>query len=228
MRYRICVGLVGFLALPFSLLDDLGPALLALCAGVVTCRFRSQAIASNAAVSSVVTRLGTGFLATRGGHLAAAAQVERLVDSLGLGGGELVLDVRAGSALMSEAISQRLTTGRLYHLDLGPARVNEVVFLPSVRLLPGGALPFPDNSFDLVTARLAMHAVAEQPTRARIVREMIRVLKPHGQLVLADQDVQQYVRLLRGAGLRDAHSRPESLLTLPRVDVLTAWKPVGA
>jgi hypothetical protein len=43
-------------------------------------------------------------------------------------------------------------------------------------------------------------------------REMIRVLKPHGQLVLADQDVQQHVRLLRGAGLRDAHSRPESLL----------------
>lgn len=47
-------------------------------------------------------------------------------------------------------------------------------------------LPFPDNSFDLVTASLAIHNVKNKKERDRALAEAIRVLKPGGQLLIVD------------------------------------------
>jgi ubiquinone/menaquinone biosynthesis C-methylase UbiE len=45
------------------------------------------------------------------------------------------------------------------------------------------ALPFPDRSFDLVTCRTAAH---HYPELGAAVREMARVLRPGGRLVVSD------------------------------------------
>jgi SAM-dependent methyltransferase len=226
MRYRIQVGLTGYVALPWSSVDGyLGTALVVLGAGVLARWSRELSIPACQAVCSVLTRLSTGVLVTRAGQLATPAEIERLVQGLGLGGGELVLDVHAGSALMREAVARRLTTGRLYSLQLEPGRAHAGPSRTSARLSPDGDFLFQDDSFDLVIARLALHGVAQHSKRAHILREMVRVLKPDGQLVLADRHARQFAGVLLGAGLRGMWSRPESLLTLPRVDVLTARKP---
>ena len=46
-------------------------------------------------------------------------------------------------------------------------------------------LPFPDASFDLVTATLMLHELTEE-TRDAVVREVLRVLAPDGRLLVTD------------------------------------------
>ena len=48
------------------------------------------------------------------------------------------------------------------------------------------ALPFPDGSFDVVTSALAIHNIPTQGGRYRAVDEAMRVLRPGGQLLIAD------------------------------------------
>ena len=48
------------------------------------------------------------------------------------------------------------------------------------------SLPFADASFDVVTSALAIHNIAAQQDRYRAVDEALRVLRPGGQLLIAD------------------------------------------
>ncbi|MDD9138428.1 methyltransferase domain-containing protein [Fructobacillus sp. CRL 2054] len=47
-------------------------------------------------------------------------------------------------------------------------------------------LPFADNSFDIVTASLAIHNLKSKHERAAALKEATRVLKPNGQLLIID------------------------------------------
>src|SRR4029077_1315321 len=48
------------------------------------------------------------------------------------------------------------------------------------------SLPFGDGSFDIVTSALAIHNIGAQQDRYRAVDEALRVLRPGGQLLIAD------------------------------------------
>jgi SAM-dependent methyltransferase len=48
------------------------------------------------------------------------------------------------------------------------------------------ALPFADGSFDVVTSALAIHNLPSPEGRSRAVDEAMRVLRPGGQLLVAD------------------------------------------
>jgi ubiquinone/menaquinone biosynthesis C-methylase UbiE len=48
------------------------------------------------------------------------------------------------------------------------------------------ALPFPNASFDVVTSALAIHNIESLAGRYRALDEAIRVLRPGGQLFIAD------------------------------------------
>jgi ubiquinone/menaquinone biosynthesis C-methylase UbiE len=65
-------------------------------------------------------------------------------------------------------------------------------------------LPFDDGSFDRVVSHWAVHNLPSPGERARAIREMVRVVRPGGHVVLADiQFRQQYAAELRTLGLID-------------------------
>jgi ubiquinone/menaquinone biosynthesis C-methylase UbiE len=116
----------------------------------------------------------------------------RLVELAGLRGDERVLDVATGGGHTALAFSRRAR--EVVASDLTP-RMLEVAaaFLReqgahNVRCerADAEALPFPDGSFDVVTARIAPHHF---PVPQRFVREAARVLVPGGRFLLDDNMV---------------------------------------
>jgi ubiquinone/menaquinone biosynthesis C-methylase UbiE len=67
------------------------------------------------------------------------------------------------------------------------------------------ALPFPEGSFDVVTSALVIHNIPSPEGRLRAVDEAMRVLRPGGQLLIADiwWMARKYAAHLRQGTLRD-------------------------
>lgn len=103
-----------------------------------------------------------------------------------------VLDVGSGPGVLASEVAQRCPSGQVVALDQNPDRSRQA----GMRLarfggyaLVGDAvdLPFEDGSFDLVYCRFLLEYLPE-PERA--VREMVRVCRPGGRILLQDLDGQ--------------------------------------
>ncbi|MEW2357260.1 methyltransferase domain-containing protein [Spirillospora sp. NPDC029432] len=102
---------------------------------------------------------------------------------------DVVLEVAAGTALVSRAIARRVR--HVTALDLTPAmlaqgkREADHDAITNVTFTRGDAadLPYADRSFTLVVTRFSLHQVADP---AAVVREMARVSRPGAALVVAD------------------------------------------
>ncbi|MFI0353603.1 class I SAM-dependent methyltransferase [Actinomadura sp. 9N407] len=102
---------------------------------------------------------------------------------------DVVLEVAAGTALVSRAIARRVR--HVTALDLTPAmlaqgkREADRDAVTNVTFTRGDAadLPYADRSFTLVVTRFSMHQVADP---AAVVREMARVSRPGAALIIAD------------------------------------------
>ena len=96
--------------------------------------------------------------------------------------------------------AQRLTTGRAVGVDLwrgvdqsgnsaDATRRNAVAegVAERVELHTGNmtALPFEDNSFDLIVSSLAIHNIPRS-ARAKAIDQAVRVLRPGGRLMIVD------------------------------------------
>jgi arsenite methyltransferase len=136
--------------------------------------------------------------ATRWGKFAVWGEI---LDGLALRGDEHVLDMGCGRGAVLIAVARRLTTGRASGADLWrsvdqsgnaeavtranaeAAGVGDRVSLDTADMT---ALPYPDESFDLVVSSLAIHNIPSAPGRLRALDEALRVLRPGGRLVIAD------------------------------------------
>ncbi len=151
------------------------------------------------------------FVATT--RLGKFAVWNELLDELRLRGDELVLDVGCGRGMVLLMAAQRLTSGRAIGIDIWSGRdqsgnaaavtlanadLEGVRDRVAVDTADMRQLPFPDRSFDLVTASLALHNVADPRGRAQAVVEIWRVLKPGGVAMIVDfrhlDDFQVYFR----------------------------------
>jgi len=103
-----------------------------------------------------------------------------------------VLDVGCGPGVLAAAVAARCPQGRVVALDQSPDRARQA----GVRLAPwdgqavvgdAATLPFADASFDLVYCRFLLEYLRE-PGLA--VREMARVCRPGGRVLLQDLDGQ--------------------------------------
>lgn len=106
-----------------------------------------------------------------------AAELVRLVDPRQ---GQRALDVGCGPGALTGALVSRLGVGHVVALDPQPGFVETVrERLPGVEVHQGSAeaLPFADDSFDLVLAQLVVHFMAD-PVAG--LREMGRVARPGG------------------------------------------------
>ncbi len=117
------------------------------------------------------------------GRLLAAAGVQR---------GDRALEVGCGTGYFARMLADRVgPEGAVVGIDAAPEMTTyasrKARRLSNCRFQPGTAesLAFPDAAFDVVVSSLMVHHLPED-TRLRAVREMRRVLRPGGGLLLAD------------------------------------------
>lgn len=123
---------------------------------------------------------------------ARGASLGRLVELAEVEPGQSILDVATAAGHTALALAQR--GAHALGLDLTPEMLDVARRLARERGLTNvefglgdaEALPVEDNSFDRVTCRIALHHF---PNPAQATREMARVLKPGGRLVLVDNIV---------------------------------------
>jgi arsenite methyltransferase len=126
---------------------------------------------------------------------------EQLLDMIRWRGDEMVLDVGCGRGMLLVGAALRLTTGKAVGVDvwirgaitgnqpeaiLENARIEGVSDRVEVKEGDARQLPFPDDSFDVVVSNFVVHEFKTAPEREKMMREIVRVLKPGGQLVLLD------------------------------------------
>jgi SAM-dependent methyltransferase len=144
---------------------------------------------------------------------------DKLVALLALSGEEKVLDAGCGLGLLSIAIAKRLKTGRVTAVDvwnpqvlsgnsaeaaLANARREGVA--DRVRFEDGDVRKFgyPAANFDVAVSGSTLHFFDDEPDRDQIVKELYRVVKPGGKLMIFDTAyVGRYADVLRTCGASD-------------------------
>jgi SAM-dependent methyltransferase len=146
-----------------------------------------------------------------------------LLDTLGLRGDERILDLGCGRGAVLLLAARRLTTGRAVGVDLWRSadqsgncaeatRRNAVAegVADRVELHTADmtALPFADQSFDVVVSSLAIHNIRGRAGRQKAIDEAVRVLRPGGRLMIADiRGTRQHQAHLAKLGLSDVARR---------------------
>jgi len=107
----------------------------------------------------------------------------------GVRAGQVAADIGAGSGFITEGLVQEGV--RVIAVDQSEAMLDEMQRKLSssdgieYRVGQGDALPIDDEAVDCVFANMYLHHV-ESPERA--IREMARILRPGGRLVITDLD----------------------------------------
>src|SRR5436190_16837851 len=146
---------------------------------------------------------------------------EQYLDKINWSGHERVLDVGCGLGLFLIGAAKRLSTGRAVGIDkwqqedlsgnnaagtLNNATIEGVADKVEVHTGDARKLPFDDASFNVVLSSMALHNIYNADERQTAVREIARVLKAGGRVLILDvRHTNQYAATLRDAGL-DARS----------------------
>ena len=172
---------------------------------------------------------------------------DRLLDQLELTGEEKVLDVGCGRGLMLIGAAKRLKSsakgtggGKATGIDNWSPEVlsdNSIESAKENAKLEGvtdrvrlekfdqDRLVYPDNNYDVVMSALAIHNFPDEEDRDRIVRELFRVAKPGGKLLILDTEhTGRYAEILRESGAKDVALSPVSFLWCRPTRSVTARK----
>ena len=133
-------------------------------------------------------------------------------------GNEAVLDIGCGRGLLLIGAAKRLTTGKAYGIDIWSGKDlsgNEKAATQrncelegvanKITLLDADArtMPFEDEKFDVIVSSMVVHNI-DKAGRKKAIKEMIRVCKKGGVIFIQDfQCTDEYVQLLREAGLKE-------------------------
>lgn len=119
---------------------------------------------------------------------------ERSLCALEIEAGNTVLDVGCGTgAVIPRLVVEAGRTGQVTGVDASFEMVEaatragaELHPIPDFHIADAAALPFPDDSFDRVRCERTLIYLDDAPTA---VREMMRVTRPGGQVVIAEPDL---------------------------------------
>lgn len=160
-----------------------------------------------------------GWLKIHSSREGKLALREQLLDQLALKGDEKVLDVGCGRGLLAIGAAKRLKTGKVTGIDVWSpqdlsgnsaeaARENAKAegVADRVRFDTGDArkLVYPDGFFDAVISSNALHTLEDDREREQALKEMLRVLKPSGRVVIFDTaETGRYAEVLRECGAQN-------------------------
>ena len=159
-------------------------------------------------------------------------------------GDETVLDVGTGAGLLVIGSAKRLSRGgRAVGIDIWSAKdlsnnasaaternvlIEGVTGRVEIRTENATKLSFPDHSFDVVLSLLCLHNIEPKPDQAEACREIARVLKPGGRVVIGDYvPTHAYADAFRLAGLAVRRSRSAFGTAGALMWLLVADKPSG-
>lgn len=109
--------------------------------------------------------------------------VDKVLDILGPGQGERVLDVGAGSGYLCRLLQERGYAPEACDLDPTRFLARDIPFTPA-DLNQG--LPQADDTFDLT---VSLEVVEHLPNHARFFEEIIRVTKPGGRIIVTTPNI---------------------------------------
>lgn len=148
------------------------------------------------------------------------AQVRNgLIDLLELRPDSKVLEVAAGSGRDSEIIASRLgTEGKLFLQDISSGMLHKARermrgsdVAVSYALADASFLPYADNSIDCV---YSFGGLGEFPDIRAALAEMVRVCKPGGKIVVADESIPVWLRQTEFAKILST-TNPQFMAPLP-------------
>lgn len=163
--------------------------------------------------------LGMGCFMIYGSKVMKLKDSENLLNLIQWSGQEMVLDVGCGRGLMLIGAAKRLTSGKAIGIDLwqqqdqannssaatlANAAIEGVTERIEVKTADMRQLPFADGFFDVVVSSWAVHNLEEENDRKKALDEIVRVLKPHGRVVLSDIVNQaEYARCFEHQSMED-------------------------
>ena len=126
-------------------------------------------------------------------HGRSRAFRERLVNLAHLATGESVLDVGCGTGSLAIAAKGQVgTSGRVFGIDASPAMIARATSKAgragidvSFKIAVAEALPFTEAQFNVVLSTLMLHHLPRN-LRQQCAREIRRVLKPEGRVLVVD------------------------------------------
>lgn len=137
-----------------------------------------------------------------------------------------VLDIGCGPGGWLTELARRYPQAQLYGLDISKAMIEHAVFnaqaehLENVHFSPGSftQLPFPDESFDFINARLVQWFI-DMRDRENVLREWYRVLRPNGYIRFIEGETvisnNYFQELLTKAFLLILHRDGKTLTPVP-------------
>ncbi|QVL31619.1 class I SAM-dependent methyltransferase [Telmatocola sphagniphila] len=177
----------------------------------------SQAVGVVLAVAGTVP-LTLGLAMLQYGLRGKSRTRDAILDLVTWRGDEVVLDVGTGAGMLMIGAAKRLNAGgRVVGIDIWSAKdlsdnsadatrrniaLEGVTDQAEVRTDDATGLSFPDATFDVILSLLCLHNIEPKTNQTVACREIARVLKPGGRVVIGDYvPTHSYAQALRDAGL---------------------------